>query len=106
MSAAMVELKAKMIQNEPSITSTEVMSRTTSTLPISSQKFLPSEAATKRKISRFRSRQFVFSDPPSIAELVIPTLFRNTLGGNPFMQFDSEDHRRIFIFTTEENLKV
>jgi hypothetical protein len=39
MIAAMVEGKAKkMIQNEPSITSTEVMSRTTSTLPISSQK--------------------------------------------------------------------
>jgi hypothetical protein len=86
MKAAMAEGQAKeMIRNEPSITSTEVINRTTSALPILAQRFLPTDGTTRRKINRFRSKRLFFQDPCYIAELVIPVTLQNTLRGKSFL---------------------
>jgi hypothetical protein len=95
-----------LIRKEPTLTSSDVMGRTTDNLPISSQKYVPSNAVMKRKINRFRRSQYVFKDPSSFAEIFIPIAFQNTTRGEKFLQYDSEDHRRILLFATQDNFKV
>jgi hypothetical protein len=58
------------------------------TFKMTSEGYLPSEEAMKRKVNRYRKHQYVFKDPSTISDLRIPASFKYTLRGDTFLQYD------------------
>jgi len=62
--------------------------------------------AIKMSLYRYRRSNYQFQDPISLADILIPDLLQRTYTNERFMQYDSEDKRRILIYTKNENIRV
>jgi len=99
--------KAKeLARSDPLLTSTEVIIKTTAELPLATQHVLPKESLLKRLIQKNRASRYMFKDPKLLVDLKIPEIFRKTRRGQKFLMYDSEDFRKMLMFTTDWNIEV
>jgi len=88
------------------LSTAEVINRTVGMLSMNANLHTPATKDLKRSLYRYRRSVYQFPEPKFLADLKIPDLVCNTIGGEKFLHFDSEDHRRILVFTTNSNLNV
>jgi len=94
-----------MLQN-PTLSTSEVIERTVSNLPKCSNVFTPKLSTLKRSLYRYHKSAYQSQEPMSLADISVPEIYRKTFDDDKFLQYDSEDNRRIMIFATQENIKV
>ena len=92
--------------DDPFCKTADIWDKATQNLSLDLQPFLPSENLFKDYIRRYKKSAYQFKDPKILMDLVVPNSFKFTFRGDHFLQFDSNDSKRILIFCTAQNLKI
>jgi hypothetical protein len=92
--------------NNPLQSASDIYERTVGELSKESQMYAPKSSVVKRSLYRYKRSAYSFPEPSSLGDMQIPQTLWKTIGGEEFLRFDSEDNRRILVFTTNDNLNV
>jgi len=86
------EERNAMIEN-PMLSTAEIINRrTVGMLSMNPNLHTPTAKDLKRSLYRYRRSVYQFPEPKFLADLKISDLVSNTIGGEKFLRFDSEDH--------------